>query len=276
MKPARSERILDRSDGEHLDAQERSSPIEVSVVIPVLNEASNIPEMCRRLCSVLESCTTSYEIVFVAGGSTDGSEETILREHRADPRVKLLWLSRNFGHQEALCAGLDAASGDAVLTMDGDLQHPPELVPELLARWREGYDIVTTVRLSTADAGLFKRTTSRWFYEALNRLSNLNLKEGSADFRLMDRAAVNALQQMPERSRFLRGMVQWVGFEQTGVPYHAEGRESGKSKYSLRRQLQFALLATIAFSATPLYLVALVGFVLAALSFLVRYLCDRG
>ncbi len=267
MLPARSDGMIELGNGARRDDTHQDSRVEVSLVIPVLNEAPNVSEMCRRLRQVVEPRCKSYELIFVAGGSEDGTEEAILRERAADPRVKLLWLSRNFGHQEAITAGLDFASGEAVVTMDGDLQHPPEVIPELLARWHQGYEIVTTVRLSTADAGLLKRTTSRWFYTLLNRLSNLNLKEGSADFRLMDRAAVKALQQMPERSRFLRGMVQWIGYEQTSVPYKATGREAGVSKYSLLRQLQFALLATVAFSAMPLYLVAVFGFVLAAASF---------
>ncbi len=265
---APSVQVRDPGEEARGDLQDEDLRTEVSIVLPVLNEAANVPEMCRRLCQALEPCTTSYEIIFVAGGSTDGTEEAILCEHAVDPRVKLLWLSRNFGHQEALSAGLDFSRGDAVIMMDGDLQHPPELLPELIARWREGYDIVTTVRLSTADAGLLKRTTSRWFYAVLNRLSKLDLRAGSADFRLMDRAAIHALQQMPERSRFLRGMVQWIGYEQTSIPYRADGREAGTSKYPLRRQLRFAMLATVAFSATPLYLVALLGFGLAGLSFL--------
>jgi glycosyltransferase involved in cell wall biosynthesis len=267
MLPARSDRAIEWGSGVRGGGDDQDSRVEVSVVIPVLNEAPNVPEMCRRLRQVLEPRCTSFELIFVAGGSEDGTEEAVLGERAADTRVKLLWLSRNFGHQEAISAGLDSASGDAVITMDGDLQHPPEVLPELLARWHQGFEIVTTVRLSTADAGLLKRATSHWFYALLNRLSNLNLKEGSADFRLMDRAAVNALRQMPERSRFLRGMVQWVGYEQTSVPYSAAGREAGVSKYSLLRQLQFAILATVAFSATPLYLVAVFGFVLAAASF---------
>ncbi len=243
------------------------SGVEVSVVLPVLNEAANVPEVCRRLRRVLEPICDGFELIFVDDGSTDGTQEAVLRERALDPRVKLLWLSRNFGHQQAVSAGMDFASGDAVITMDGDLQHPPELLPELIARWRQGYAVVTTQRVSTADAGWFKRTSSRWFYAVLNRLSKLELKEGSADFRLLDRAAVRALQQMPERSRFLRGMVQWIGFEQTSVVYHAAAREAGTSKYSLRRMLRLALLATIAFSSTPLYLVAAFGCLLALASF---------
>ena len=251
------------------NAPDRRGPgPEISVVLPVLNEVDNIPEVCRRLRDVLEGQAAGHEIIFVAGGSSDGTEQAILREREADSRVKLLWLSRNFGHQEALSAGLDYATGQAVITMDGDLQHPPELLPKLLEQWRNGADIVTTIRLSTADAGLLKRTTSRWFYATLNWLSNLQLEEGSADFRLLNRNAVEALKRMPERSRFLRGMVYWVGFEQVQVAYHADPRTSGRSKYSVMRLLRFALLATVSFSAIPLYLVAIFGFLVAGLSFL--------
>jgi glycosyltransferase involved in cell wall biosynthesis len=245
-----------------------SSRPEVSVVIPVLNEAPSVAPLCRRLRAALEPICRSYELIFVAGGSSDGTEDTILRERAEDPQVKLLWLSRNFGHQQAVSAGLDYAGGDAVITMDGDLQHPPELLPQLIALWRQGFEVVVTERVGTADAGPFKRTSSRWFYGLLNRLSGLELKEGSADFRLLDRAALEALQRMPERSRFLRGMVQWLGFERASVGYRADAREAGTSKYSLRRLVRLGLRATVAFSATPLYLVALLGMLLAGVSFL--------
>ena len=250
--------------GHHVD--ERVHAVDISIVIPVHNEALNLIEMCRRLRNVLDG--SNYEIIFADDGSTDDTRGAVMRERANDPRVKLLSLSRNFGHQEALSAGLDFALGDAVIAMDGDLQHPPELIPKLLDKWRCGYEIVTTVRLSTADAGLLKRIFSRSFYALLNRLSDLNLREGSADFRLMDRVAVNALRQMPEHSRFLRGMVQWIGFKQISVPYHADAREAGVSKYSIRRQLRLGLLATVSFSSTPLYILAMFGFILAAASFL--------
>lgn len=244
-----------------------SSGVEVSVVIPVLNEAPNIGRLCSVLRHVLDGECRSFELVFVAGGSTDGTEEAVLEERERDPRVKLLWLSRNFGHQEAVSAGLDYSCGRAVITMDGDFQHPPELLPLLLRKWREGFEVVTTARVSTADAGFLKRVTSRWFYAILNRLSSLELREGSADFRLLDRAAVDALCSLPERSRFLRGMVQWIGFRQTSVAYRANARREGASKYSVRRLVRLALRATVAFSASPLYFVAIVGFLLAGLSF---------
>jgi glycosyltransferase involved in cell wall biosynthesis len=263
--------VVDSANSRTDDERARPPPprrsVTVSVVIPVLNEAATLAELCRRLRQVLEPLVESHEIIFVGGDSDDGTEKTIVEAHLADPRVKLLWLSRNFGHQEALTAGLDYAAGDAVITMDGDLQHPPELIPQLLARWREGYEVVTTMRLSTADAGLLKRASSHWFYAALNRLSDVKLTEGSADFRLLDRAAVEAIRHMPERSRFLRGMVQWIGYSQTTVPYHADARKAGNSKFSASRLFRLALLATLAFSAAPLYLVAALGFALAALSF---------
>jgi dolichol-phosphate mannosyltransferase len=263
-----TERRFQRRDGVDPTRIVPPPAVEVSVVLPVLDEAQNVTEMCRRLKVVLAECATTYEIIFVAGGSKDGTEEQILRERSADPHVKLLSLSRNFGHQEAISAGLDFANGQAIIMMDGDLQHPPELIPQLLAKWKEGYQVVTTTRLSNADAGVVKRTASHWFYQVLNRLSGLKLKEGSADFRLLDRKALLGLRGMPERSRFLRGMVQWIGFHQIDVPYHAPRRSGGESKYSLRRQLRLATLATIAFSAVPLYLVAMLGALLAGASFL--------
>ena len=241
--------------------------VEVSVIIPVFDEAPNIGPLVRMLQEALEPVCTGYEIIFVAGGSRDGTEELILQEQAADPRVKLLWLSRRFGHQEAITAGFDYAAGDAVITMDGDMQHPPSVLPELLEKWRLGNQVVTTLRVSTEKAGPLKRISSSWFYKVFSVLSGLDLKDGSADFRLLDRVVVDTLRGFPERARFWRGLVQWVGFDQTGVAYTAEARAAGESKYSVRRRLRFGLMATLSFSATPLYLVAGVGFFIAFLSF---------
>jgi glycosyltransferase involved in cell wall biosynthesis len=254
------------TSGEQAELQ--TPDVEISVVLPVLNEAANVPAMCQQLHAVLAQYGPAYEVIFVGGGSTDGTELAVLRAREADRRIKLLWLSRNFGHQEALTAGLDHAAGRAVITMDGDLQHPPAVIPQLVEAWRQGYDIVTTSRVSTAQAGILKRTTSRWFYALLNRLSDLELEEGSADFRLLSRPALDAIKQMPERSRFLRGMVHWIGFEQARVQYHAAPRQAGRTKYSAARLLRFALMATVSFSATPLFVMAGLGLLFAGLSFI--------
>jgi len=242
--------------------------MELSVVIPVLNEAATVRELCARLRMAIEPITTDYEIVFVGGGSMDGTEDAILKQRADDARVKLLWLSRNFGHQEALTAGMDYAGGDAVIMMDGDLQHPPEVLPRLITEWRRGYEVVRSLRLSTAEVSRFKRVSSRAFYGLINRISDLDMADGSADFRLLDRVAVNALRSMPERSRFLRGMVRWIGFSQAVVPYHADARKTGTTKYPVQRLVTFALRATLSFSAAPLYLVAVFGWIFASLGFL--------
>jgi glycosyltransferase involved in cell wall biosynthesis len=246
----------------------RMALTEISVIVPVLNEAPNIAPLSGQLRDALEPVCESYEIIFVGGGSTDGTEDRVLEERMADPRVKLLWLSRSFGHQANITAGMDFASGRAVITMDGDLQHPPTLLPELIELWRKGYQVVTTHRVSTADAGIMKRLFSRWFYKLFNAASGLSLQDGSADFRLLDRSVVDALKEFPERARFFRGLVQWIGYEQTSIMYTADPRNAGSSKYSLGYMLKFGLLATLSFSATPLYLVAVAGFAIAALSFL--------
>ena len=242
--------------------------IEISVVVPVLDEAPNIAPLSSQLREALEPACESYEMIFVGGGSTDGTEDRVLEERVADARVKLLWLSRNFGHQAAITAGMDSASGRAVITMDGDLQHPPALLPELIELWRKGYQVVTTRRVSTAQEGALRRHFSTWFYRLFDAVSGLKLEDGSADFRLLDRSAVDALKRFPERARFFRGLVQWIGFEQTSVSYTADPRLAGASKYSAGKLIKFGLLATLSFSATPLYLVAVAGFLIAGLSFL--------
>jgi glycosyltransferase involved in cell wall biosynthesis len=242
--------------------------IEVSVVVPVLNEAENVAILCSRVRAVLKRHARSYEIIFVADGSSDGTEAAVLKERSRDNRVKLLWLSRTFGHQEALTAGLDYASGAAVITMDGDLQHPPEVLPLLLQEWRQGKAVVTTRRLTTHEVPVLRRWASTAFYKGLNLVSNLNLEDGAADFRLLDRQALAALNSLPERTRFLRGMVDWIGFEHTVVSYEAPPRVAGKSKYNFRLLISFALNAILSFSSTPLYVVAVVGLVIATLSFL--------
>jgi glycosyltransferase involved in cell wall biosynthesis len=241
--------------------------VEVSVVIPVLNEVENIATLCSRLNQALEPNCQDYELIFVGDGCEDGTEEAVLDQRLRDPRVKLLSLSRRFGHQQALTAGIDFATGLAVITMDGDLQHPPELLPRLLEEWRNGNEVVTTRKLATEDLSLLKRTASRVFYRALNRMSNLNLPEGCADFRLLDRQAVEALRELPERTRFLRGMVDWIGFQQSSVAYEVPPRIAGTSKYSFGGLFRLASLA-LSFSSTPLYLVTFSGFIMAGLSFL--------
>jgi glycosyltransferase involved in cell wall biosynthesis len=241
---------------------------ELSIVIPVYNEAESLPEFQRRLTAVLQPLNLPYEIIFVDDGSSDGSLELIGRWHTADPRIKALSLSRNFGHMAALSAGLDAAAGRAVITLDADLQHPPELIPELIARWRAGDQVVNTLRRENKDAGFFKRTTSAWFYRLINKLSGLNLPHNAADYRLLDRQVVASLNQLRERARFLRGLTRWVGFRQSFVEFTAERRFAGKTKYSFGRMLAFALDGLTSFSTFPLRLAIYLGLATATVSFL--------
>jgi polyisoprenyl-phosphate glycosyltransferase len=239
--------------------------MELSVVIPVFNEETNIREVYQRVAAELESVACGFEIIFIDDGSTDSSVDQIASLHRLDPRVKLLSLSRNFGHQTALTAGMDHARGDAVIAMDADLQHPPALIGDLLGHWKDGYEVVYTVRKDTRDATTLKRWSAKFFYRVFSALSGIDIPANSADFRLLDRRVVEAFRQIRERTRFLRGLVSWAGFRSIAVPYDAPARHSGTSKYSTRRMMRFAIDALVSFSATPLYMAIYVGALMALL-----------
>ena len=207
-----------------------------------------------------------FELVLADDGSKDSTPAILEELAAADERVKVISLSRNFGHQAALTAGLDHAQGDVVVMMDSDLQDPPEVIPEMLQRWREGSDVVYAVRQSRAGETKFKLLTAKWFYRLLQRMSQIELPLDAGDFRLMDRRALDALLAMPERNRFLRGMTVWVGFTQSAVTYERAARGAGDTKYTLNRMMRFALDATTSFSHTPLQLATLLGFVISALA----------
>lgn len=256
----------------NLDASFRATPppsagdVQLSVVIPVYNEAEGLPLLWEELSKALALVAEPWEVVFVDDGSRDGSWAVIERLHQRDGRVKGLRFSRNFGQQIALTAGMDAAAGAAVLMMDADLQHPPALIPELLRRWREGHEVVYTVRTNTQGASAAKKLTSRAFYRLINWLGGVRIEPNTADFRLLDRKAVEALRRMPEHSRFLRGMIQWLGFRQCAIPYEAPARAAGSSKYSMRRMVLLALDAVVSFSTLPLRLAFYCGLLLAGVS----------
>ncbi len=235
----------------------------VSVVIPVFNEESNVLALHGQLGHEFEGLPFDFEIIFVDDGSTDGSASAVAALHRRDSRVKLVSLSRNFGHQSALTAGMDHATGDAVIMMDADLQHPPSLIAELLRFWTEGYEVVYTVRERTKEAGPLKRASASLFYKLFRMLSSVDLPANAADFRLLDRKVLDAFGQIRERTRFLRGLTSWVGYRSVAVPYRAPARHSGRSKYSLRRMLRFAIDGLVSFSATPLYAAIYLGLLLA-------------
>lgn len=234
-----------------------------SFVIPVLNEEAVLPELHRRLSAVAERLDGSCEFVLVDDASTDRSRELMLELRARDPRVKLVFLSRNFGHQLALSSGLDHASGDAVIMLDADLQDPPEVALEMAARWREGWEVVHGVRTRRLGESRFKLWTARAFYRLLRRLSDIELPLDSADFRLVDRRVADVVRGMREPDRYLRGLFAWAGYRQTSVSYERAERYGGETKMSLSRMIGFAIDGMLSFSVTPLRLVIGVGFLMA-------------
>jgi dolichol-phosphate mannosyltransferase len=233
----------------------------ISVVVPVFNEEESLHELHRRLSASIPE-TEGYEAVLVDDGSTDASWSIMCTLAAADPHLRLVRLSRNFGHQAAITAGLDASRGDAVVVLDADLQDPPELIPELLARWRDGFDVVFAVRAERAGESRVRLLAITIFYRLLRAISGEDIPANAGDFRLMSRRVVDALASMPERARFLRGMTSWVGFRQTGVEYRRDARYAGTSKYPARKLLRLALDGITSFSTVPVRLVAWLGFTL--------------
>ncbi len=243
----------------------------IAVVAPCYNEAPVIDAFHTALCAALETIPGfSFRIILVDDGSTDATLSRLNAIAVRDPRVDAYSLSRNFGHQIALSAGLDAAvaaDADAVVMMDTDLQHPPSLIPELVRQWQRGHDVVSAVRVSTADATLFKRWSGNAFYWLINHLSDVEIIAGAADFCLLSRRAYRALTAMPERHRFLRGMVSWIGFPRARVPFEASPRLSGQSKYTWVRMLGFAADALLSFSAAPMRIASRIGLAIAVPGF---------
>lgn len=240
---------------------------ELSIVVPVCDEADNVEPLVGELERNLEGIDVPFEIIFVDDGSRDATWRRIGELARSRSHLAGLRLSRNFGHQHALLAGLSHASGRAVVSMDGDLQHPPRVVPELYAFWREGFKIVNTRRIDDESASRFKRWTSRMFYRLFSTLAGLDLGAGSSDFRLIDRQVVDALLSMGDADLFLRGIISWVGFPARTVEYRAERRRSGATKYTLSRMLRFAASAVISFSTKPLRMGIWVGVIAGLMAF---------
>jgi dolichol-phosphate mannosyltransferase len=239
---------------------------EYSLVIPVRDEEECLPELLARVRALMERLDGSAEVVLIDDGSRDRSYEIVAEACRSDPRLHAIQLSRNFGHQVAITAGLDAARGNAVVVMDADLQDPPEVVLELAARWREGYEVVHAVRAKREGESAFKTASASWFYRLLARLGDVDVPGNAGDFRLVDRKAVDAFRRMRETNRYVRGMFGWIGFRQTTVEYARVERFAGKSKYPLSKMIKFALDGIISFSSVPLRAALRVGFVLSALS----------
>jgi dolichol-phosphate mannosyltransferase len=235
----------------------------ISIVCPAFNEEEVLPFFHEELCAVLASLKDHYtiEIIYVDDGSRDRTLEVIRSLAAGDGRVRYLSFSRNFGHQAALTAGMEHARGDAVITMDSDLQHPPALLPVLLQKWRDGFDVVLTIREEDPQLGFVKRFTSRLFYRVMRLLSSTDIRMAAADYRLLSRKAVNALLRLRETHRFLRGMVQWLGFPAAEVPFRPGGRKAGVSKYGLRRMLNLAGDGILSFSRVPLRVATFLGLV---------------
>jgi glycosyltransferase involved in cell wall biosynthesis len=234
------------------------SPL-ISIVIPLFNEEETIPFLYDELLAVLEQLGVAWEIIFVDDGSRDHSFGLVKELHTREPRVNGISLSRNFGHQIALLAGMQKARGEMVVTMDADLQHPPSVIPSLIDRHRQGYDIINTRRKDARENGIFKIWTSRLFYRFINRLSEIPIEESSSDFRLMSRKAIESFLQFGERDRFTRGLISWMGFRQTIVEYECPPRFAGQSKYTLRKMLHFAADGITAFSSKPLRIASYTG-----------------
>jgi glycosyltransferase involved in cell wall biosynthesis len=235
----------------------------LSVVVPVFNEAENLAPLLARLTPILDQETHDFEVVFVDDGSSDAGMEEMRRLNAADPRLRAVSLSRNFGKEVAIAAGLDAAQGDAVIVMDADLQHPPEIIPQFVKLWREGYTIVYGQRQDRAYEGPVKRSFTRLFYRIFARLGETQLYEEAGDFQLFDRKAVEALRLLGERARFSKGLYSWIGFKSIGVPFEVAERLYGKSRYNYRKLLHFAWDGIASFTTVPLRIWTYLGFVIS-------------
>ncbi|MNH58443.1 putative glycosyltransferase CsbB [compost metagenome] len=240
----------------------------LTVVLPSYNEEKNISLVYQELLRYVDTKQFNYEFIFVNDGSKDNTWTEIVKLTKKDKNVKGINFSRNFGHHAALEAGLHAAAGDAVIMMDADLQHPPSLIPQLCAKWQEGYDVVNTVRLATEDAGVIKNFTSTLFYKILNSLSDLKLRDGEADYRLISRRALDSLNALPETPKFYRGLINWIGYDIYRVEFKAQARQHGKSSYTLKKMLELARLGLTSFSMKPLKLIISVGLALMGISFI--------
>jgi glycosyltransferase involved in cell wall biosynthesis len=243
-------------------------PRKLSIVAPVYNEGELIARFLEELTAVLRTLPHEFEIIAVDDGSSDETPRILDELCGRFSELGVIHLSRNFGHQAALTAGLDAATGDAVIMMDSDLEHPPSLIPEMVARWEEGFDVVYAVRDRVRTHSLLKRSTSRMFYKAMNLVSDIPIPENAADFRLMSRAAADELRALRERTRFLRGLSSWIGFRQIGITYQPVIRRVGPTKYTLRRMLNLGADGLLSMSTMPLRVGLVSGFVMSLVSLL--------
>ncbi|NLW71655.1 MAG: glycosyltransferase family 2 protein [Chloroflexi bacterium] len=244
-----------------------SNPV-FTVIAPIFNELENLPLLYQRVSNAMEKTGESWELILVDDGSKDGSTELMRQMAAEDDRVRPVIFARNFGHQIAVTAGMDYSRGDAVIIIDADLQDPPEVMLELIEKWREGYQVVYAVRKERAGESAFKLKTAALFYRLINKLTDVDIPLDTGDFRLLDRKVVNVMNSMPEKHRFLRGMGAWVGFKQIGVEYKRDARHAGVTKYPLKKMLKLAANAVTSFSYVPLQVATWIGFIAAALSIL--------
>lgn len=249
------------------ESHHHRKPPDLSVVVPLFNEASNVETLHARLTAALGSIDRSYELIFVDDGSSDATGSILGAIQRLDPMVVVVRLSRNFGHQAAVTAGLDQARGSGVIVMDGDLQDPPEVLPQFVARWDDGFDVVYAIRRKRKEHA-FKKLGYFTFYRVLNAISDLDIPLDSGDFCLMDRRVVDALKALPERMRFVRGLRTFVGFRQTGIAYERSARSSGRPKYTLKALFSLAIDGVVSFSSYPLRLMSYLGLGTAGLAVL--------
>jgi dolichol-phosphate mannosyltransferase len=238
--------------------------IRYSIVVPVFNEAAVLPILLRRLGMLMEQLDGPSETIFVDDGSSDCSPIVLQSLVWTDPRYRCVGLSRNFGHQIAITAGMDAAAGEAIVVMDADLQDPPEVIGEMIAKWKEGFEVVYARRLSRAGESAFKRATANLFYKLLGRMSSIAIPADVGDFRLIDRKVLDALRRMPEQDRFVRGMIAWLGFRQTEVTFHRLPRLAGETKYPLLKMIRLAVSGAVSFSDAPLRLAIWFGLAVSA------------
>ncbi len=240
----------------------------VSIIIPCHNEAGNLATLYARVRAVMDPSGESWEMICVNDGSSDDTLLQLITLHRQDPRIRVIDLSRNFGKEAALTAGLDAARGEAAIPLDADLQDPPELIPDLLAHWREGFDVVNAVRLSRDGESWIKRASAHLFYRIINRLSDVEIPPDTGDFRLLSRPVLDTLRTLPERRRFMKGLFAWVGFRSTSIYYHRAPRHTGKTTWNYWRLWNFAVEGITSFSQVPLQIAAYLGVLVSLLAFL--------
>ncbi|MEA4925055.1 MAG: glycosyltransferase family 2 protein [Syntrophomonadaceae bacterium] len=241
--------------------------IQYSIIVPLYNEELVIDETCKRLVGIMDAMGESYEIILVNDGSKDKTFDMARSLCRINQNIKLLSFSRNFGHQIAITAGMDYAAGAAVVVIDADLQDPPEVIPEMIAKWKEGYEVVYGQRIERKGETFFKRWSARLFYKILSHLTDVDVPMDVGDFRLIDRKVLEALSRLPERNRYVRGMVSWVGFKQIGVEFVRDERFAGETKYPLKKMLKFAVNAITSFSYKPLRIATYLGSLVSLMSF---------